>query len=50
MFINKVFNDINEVNLFMYDNPNLVIHTQYELNKKIYIKFKLKSSWNGFKY
>ena len=42
-FINKVFKDINEVNIFMSNNPALRVHTQFELaNGDIAIKFKVQ--------
>ena len=42
-FINKVFEDINEINLFMSANPTYRVYSQSELpNGKIRVKFKVQ--------
>ena len=42
-FINKVFKDINEVNIFMSANPTLTVHSQGELaNGDTAVKFKVQ--------
>ena len=40
-FINKEFNDVNEINLYMDAHPTYRVYKEVTLNGKIYITFKV---------